>query len=344
MSIPAVLGAIIGSAASGIANLGSNLVQQNAAGRMKYEQLISAARGVGATPTSIVQGITGTAGGSVASAPNSFPDVGSTINSAISSDAAQKESQAAKEQAAAATVRAETDRQLGLMRLRLDPQKYFADIQKSLSEAFKNTKEAFLHGSMKQYYDDLTTDIQKVRPWKLAGLAQGLLNDMATYNKIVQETRTSKAQEGYFDAAAYQASTQGDLNKANTELTYSQSLNESLRGFRLQWENDLLSVGIDPNKPFWENTARLMYTNPNLFNKRMDMFVSSLNAIDSRLQENLGEHYKRNAALGFAAYKLDSWLNQRRTDRSRRFNEALRSISSFIPLAGGSSSFNPNPF
>lgn len=329
-------GALAASAASGMLNVGSNILQQHAANRLKYNDFISAAQSVGATPTSIIQGITGTAGGSVAPAPNSMPDLGTTLNQSVSADAAQKQSEAAKEEAAAASVRAETDRQLGLMRLKFEPKKYFADIQKALSESFKNTKEAFLHGSMKKYYDELTIDIQKVRPWKIAGLAQGLLNDMATYNKIVQETRTSKAQEGYFNAAAYQATTQGDLNKAYTDLTYSQSLNESLRGFRLQWENTLLSHGIDPTKSFWENTARLMYTNPQLFNKRMDMFVGSLNSIDSRLQENLGEHYKRNIAIGIGAYQFNKIHQQNANNRSMRFRDVTSGIGSLIPFAGGS--------
>ena len=333
MPLP-ILAGVAGSALTGLMNVGSNILQQDAANRSKYASYISAARSVGATPAAIAPGITGTAAGGVAPAPNSFPDLGSTLNQSVSADAAQKQSEAAKEEAAASTVRAETERQLGLMRLRWEPQKYFSDIQKSLAEAMNQTKEAFLHGSMKKYYDELTTDIQKVRPWKLAGLAQGLLNDMATYNKILQETRTSKAQENYLGSAAYQAETQGDLNKANTELTYTQDLNEGLRGFRLQWENTLLSNGIDPNKPFWENTARLMYTNPGLFEKRMNMFVSSLNSLDGKLQENLGEHYKRNIAIGIGAYQFNKIRQQNLNNRSMRNNNTMQTISKFLPFLG----------
>lgn len=349
MPLPAVA-ALIGSAITAGANMYNNqqaFSQQKALNKQKYEDMIKYASQYGATPTSIISGITGSAGGSVPSASSSnnpVPDFGSSLSSAVSADAALKQSEAAKEEASAASVRAETERQLGLMRLQFEPQKYFADIQKSLSEAFKNTKEAFLHGSMKQYYDELSTDIRKVRPWKIAGLAQGLLNDMATYNKIVQETSTSKAQEGYFKSASYAAQTQGDLNKAYTDLTYHQALNEGLRGFRLQWENTLLSYGIDPNKPFWENTGRLMYTNPSLFQKRMNMFISSLNSLDGKLQENLGEHYKRNIALGIGAYQFNKIHQQNANNRSMRFKNYTSAIGSLIPFAGGSSSFNPNPF
>lgn len=343
MAISAIAASLIGSAVSGVANAISNHYQQQSASDIKYNDFIRYARSVGATPTSLVQGITGTAGGSSPGFANSVPDFGQTLSSAVSADASQKQSEAAKEEASAASVRAETDRQLGLMHLRLDPWKYLADIRKSLSEAFKNTKEAFLHGSMKDYYDELTTDIRKVRPWKLAGLAQGLLNDMATYNKIVQETRTSKAQEGYYGAASYEASTRGDLNKATTDLTYTQSLNESLKGFRIQWENSLLSNGIDPNKPFWENTARLMYTDPKLFNKRMDMFINSLQSVDGKLQDNLGSHYKRNIMIGAGLHYLGKIRQQRLNNRNYRNNNTMRTISSFIPFLGGSSSPEPTP-
>lgn len=342
MIVMSGLAAIIGSVASGVGNIVANSIQQRQANKQKYEDYMRYARMAGATPSAISAGITQTAAGSSAGFANSIPDVGSTINSAVSADAAQKQSEAAKEEAAAASTRAETERQLGLMKLKFEPAKYFAEIRKSLSEAFKNTKEAFLHGSMKQYYDELTKDVQQVRPWKIAGLRQGLLNDMATFGKIIQETHTSKAQEGLFKAQTFQAQTQAELNQAQTQYTASMTLNENLRGFRLQWENSLLSAGIDPNKPFWENTARLMYTNPTLFTKRMDMFISALGNVDSRLQENLGEHYKRNLAFGVGLYQLDKWRQNRLNNRNMRNNNTMRTIQGFIPFLGGSSSPEPS--
>lgn len=344
MIVMSGIGAIIGSVAAGVGNIVANSIQQRQASKQKYEDYMRYARMAGATPSAISSGLTQTAAGSSAGFANSLPDIGSTINSAVSADAAQKQSEAAKEEAAAATTRAETDRQIGLMRLRLEPAKYFADIRKSLSEAFKNTKEAFLHGSMTQYYNELTKDVQQVRPWKLAGLRQGLLNDMATYGKIIQETRTSKAQEGLYYAQTFQAQTQGELNQAQTQLTASHTLNENLRGFRLQWENSLLSAGIDPNKPFWENTARLMYTNPTLFSKRMDMFISALGNVDSRLQENLGEHYKRNIGIGIGLHYLNKVHQQNANSRSMRFRNFAQGIGSLIPFAGfGSSASEVGP-
>lgn len=336
MPLPAIAASLIGAAASGVANVISNKLQQENASRTKYEDLIKYGRSVGATPTSLVQGITGTAGGSSAGFANSIPDFGSTLNGAVSSDAAQKSAEASQEEAAAARIRAETERDIGLMKLRWEPQKYFADIQKTLAEAFRNTKEAFLHGSMKKYYDELTTDVQQMRPWKIGRLAQGLANDMAMYNKIVQDTKTSKAQEGYFKAGANELNTRADLNRANTELTYSNILTEGLKSFRIKWENDLLQSGIDPNKSFWENTGRLMYTDPKLFNERMDMFINSLQKIDGKLQDNLGSHYKTNIGIGVGLYQLNKLHQQNANNRSMRFKNLTQGIGALIPFAGGS--------
>lgn len=337
------IAAVIGSAATGLSNIYSNrksFEYQRALNKQKYTDMISFAQKYGATPSAVIQGITGSAGGAVptaSSSNNPMPDLGQSLSSMVSAGAAQRQAGAAEDQAKAALTTAETERQLGLMKLRWEPEKYFADIRKSLAQAFESSKNAFLHGSMRQYYDELTKDVQQVRPWKIAGLRQSLLNDMATFGKILQETKTSKAQENYFGAAAYEARTQGGLNEALENKAWTETLNESLKGFRLQWENSLLSYGIDPTKGFWENTGRLMYTHPNLFRQRMDMFISGLNAIDNKLQMNLGEHYKRNAAIGYGLYKLNQLYNKNANSRSYRNSNAARVISSFIPFLGGSS-------
>lgn len=331
---------VIGSGVSAATNiLGNELsyYRQKQLDDYKYSNMIRFAKANGATPSAIVQGITGNAGGSipqVSTSNNPVSDFGQSISNAVSSQAAQGN-------ANAALTNAETERQLGLMKLRFEPAKYFADIRESLANAFKSTKEAFLHGSMSRYYNELANDIVKVRPWKLAGLRQGLINDIATYNKIVQETKTSKAQEGYYKSASHELDTRSDVNIANANAIWSSSFNESLRGFRLQWENTLLLAGIDPSKPFWENTGRLMYTDPELFNKRMDMFITSLNDIDGKLQDNLGEHYKRNIAFGYGLYRLNQIHQKNANNRAYRFGVFGNTISSFIPFAGGQSPSYP---
>ena len=329
------LGALAATAVTGLGNIIGNSIayqRQKDLARENYRAYISASKRVGATPAAIAQGLTGNGPAgvpAVSTSNNPMPDLGSTMNSAVAATAQQ-------EQAQAALTNAETERQLALMRLRFEPQKYFADIKKSLSEAFENSKNAFLHGSMSKYYDELTKDVQQVRPWKIAGLRQSLINDMAMFDKILQDTATSKAQERNFNAGAYELSTRGDLNVANKELSYTNAYNQQLASFRTMWENSLLSYGIDPTKSFWENTARLMTTEPKLFKQRMTMFIGALNTIDGRIQENLGADYKQKIAAGYGLYKLNQIHQKNANARAYRFGVLGNTISSFIPFAGGS--------
>lgn len=334
---------IIGTVISAIANARENrkaFERQKELNKQNYVDYINYARSVGATPSSIIQGLTHGSQGSmptVSSGGNPVPDFGQSFSSGVSAAAAVG-------QARAANTSANSQRDINLMRLKFEPQKYFADIRKSLSEAFKNSKEAFLHGSMKRYYDELTTDIQNVRPWKLAGLRQGLLNDMAKFDQIVQDTKTSKSQEGYFRSAAYEAKTRGDMNVSQKELNYGQLFNVNLEGYRLQFENTLRAFGIDPNKRFWENTLNLMQYNPDLFKRRMDMFLSALNNVDNKIQDSLGEHYKRNIVIAGGLYGLNQLYQSNANARSYRGKNALQGISALIPLLGGAPSSAPIGF
>lgn len=328
---------VLGTTISAIANARENrkaFERQKELNKQNYEDYINYARSLGATPSSIIQGLTHGSQGSmpsVSAGGNPVPDLGQSFSSGVSAAAAA-------DQAHAANTSADSQRDINLMRLKFEPQMYFANICKSLSEAFRNTKEAFLHGSMKQYYDELTTDIMKVRPWKLAGLRQGLLNDMAKFFQIVQETKTSKSQEGYYKSAAYELQTRGDLNISQKELNYGQLFNVNLEGFRLQFENTLRAYGIDPNKRFWDNTFNLMSYNPDLFKRRMDMFLSALNTIDNRIQDSLGQHYKRNIAIAGGLYKLNQIHQSNANARSYRGKNALQGISALIPFIGGTPS------
>ena len=333
--------AIIGSSVSTAGNIIANeraFSQQKELNRVRYDDLLHYLKSEGATPSSIVSALGGGAAGNIPAAStsnNPVSDFGSSLSQGIHASAHEKEAAAAQDNANAALTNAETERQLALMKLRFEPGKYFADIKKALSEAFMNTQQAFLHGSMKHYYDELTKDVQQVRPWKIAGLRQGLLNDMATFGKIIQETKTSKALQGYYEAGSRELDSRVDVNKSQAYKNWNEGLNESLRGFRIQWENTLLSYGIDPTRPFWDNTARLMYTQPELFRKRMDMFISSLNSIDERIQLNLGEHYKEEIAAGYGLYKLNQIHQKNANMRSYRNGKAFNVISKLIPFLGG---------
>lgn len=333
--------AVIGSSVSSAGNIIANeraFAQQKELNRIRYDDLLNYMKSEGATPSAIVSALGGGAAGNIPAAStsnNPVSDFGSSLTQGIQASASQKEAAAAQDNANAALTNAETERQLALMRLKFEPAKYFADIKKALAEAFQNTKQAFLHGSMKTYYDELTKDVQQVRPWKIAGLRQGLLNDMALFGKILQETKTSKAQQGYFEAGSRELDSRVEVNKSQSYKNWNEGLNESLRGFRLQWENTLLSYGIDPTKPFWDNTARLMYSQPELFQKRMDMFIGSLNRIDERIQLNLGEHYKEKIAAGYGLYKLNQLHQKNANSRSFRNLNAVSTISKIIPMLGG---------
>ena len=301
--------------------------------RQKYADYFDAMRKAGATSNSLVQGLVGSGTGSMpvtATSNNPVGDLGSVYNAGVSANAAQK-------QGDAAMTNADTERQIAMMRLKFEPQKYFADIRKSMAEAFKSHKEGMMFSSMNEHYKELVKDLQLVRPWKIAGLRQGLINDMATYDKIVQETKTSKAQEGYYRAGAYELQTRGDYNVAMTGESYARTLNENLRGFRLQFENSLLSAGIDPSKGFWENTGRLMMTDPKLFKGSMDTFISALNILDGRLQDNLnssfhGIDYKKGIATGIGLYYLNKIHQKNANARSYRGANAINSISKLIPF------------
>lgn len=339
VSYPASAGAgtAIGSVISAIANSYENeraYARQVHLNKLKYHDYINYARQVGATPTAIAQGLTGAGAGNMpttSTGGNPAPDIGQSFASGISAAANLRS-------AGAAETTAESNAEINRMRLIFEPGKYLADTEKSLAEAFKNHKEGFMYGSMKRHFDELVTDLQAVRPWKIAGLQQGLINDMARYDEIVQNTKTLKAQEKNYNASSYELYTRGDLNIANKEESFARQFNINLESVRLQFENTLRAVGIDPNKPFWDNTFKLASYDPKAFKERMDLFIQSLQLLDNRIQENLGEHYKRNAGLLYGAYTLDKYIQNRKTQIAMRNAQALKAVSSIISFLGGSSS------
>lgn len=330
-------GGVLGSTISAISNSAENrkaFERQQILNKQKYEDMIHYARQFGATPTSLIQGITGSAGGSVPSAStagNPVPDLGSSFSQGISAGSTIGQAQAAQGTAQAALTNAETERLLGLMRLRFEPAKYFADIQNALSSAYEKSALSKTHSALRDLYYEQAEDIRLVRPWKLMGLYQGLLNSLATFDNIVQDTRTKKAQEHDYE-------THAGLNVANTEKTYSEKLNIDLDGFRKQFDTMLLSYGIDPNKGFWENIGRQMWTNPNLFRDGVKTFADSIGILDEKMQESLGTHYKRNALAGYGLYKLQQMHLRNKESRSRMFSNYMRGLGSIIPFAGGAGS------
>lgn len=331
---------LAGSVISAIVNHRENKLafeRQKELNKQQYLDYLQFAKQNGATPSSIVQGLTHAAGSSVpgvSTGGNPAPDFGQSMSSGVSAMANQR-------QAEASNVQAYSQREIDLMKLTFEPQKYFADIRKSLSEAFESTQSAFLHGSMKKYYDELVTDLQQQRPWKLASLRQGLINEMARWREINQNIEESKARQGYYNAGSYEFMTRSEYNKSAAYKNYEEGYNASLEGYRKQWEITLLSNGIDPNKPFWENTLRLMTTNPKIFKQRIDMIVNALSILDNKIQEQIGKNYKRNAAFSLGAFYLYQQHQKNGLMRSQKFRNNAAAISSMIPLLGGLSG-SPN--
>lgn len=323
------VGASMGSGLGNIAATTVNYFAQKALMRRQNEMMWDNFKRAGATPAAIAAGVTGNA--SSPSAPtvytggNPFPDLGQTAIGAQNANTQQNVGQS------------EID--LNHMRLMFEPEKYYADCSKALAEAYSSTQQGMMFGSLKENYDELNKDLRMLRPWKVNSAKQTFMNQLREYDNLVAENGRIKSETYRNYEQGYEARSQGDLNYQLRDESSQRTFNLSLDQFRKQWELDLLSQGIDVNQPFWENCKRLMYTNPELFKKHMDVFIKALNILDNKLQDNLGEHYKRNIALAGAAYALNKIHQQNANSRAYRLGTIAHAISSFIPFAGGS----PNP-
>lgn len=339
------VGASIGSGLGNIAATAANYYAQKSLMRQQNELMWDNFKRAGATPAAIAAGVTGNASSpsapTVSTGGNPFPDLGQTAIGAQNANTQQAVGQ--------------SNIDVNTMRLMFEPQKYYADCSKALAEAYSSTKQAMMYGSMKQNYDELNKDLRLLRPWKIASAYQTLVNDMQQYNNLVSEENKNKSETARNYAQAEDYRTHADVNRhtlpvldAQKDLYEDQSkfyrqsaYNLHLSSFRTKWENDLLSQGIDVNQPFWENCKRLMYTDPQRFKTHMDVFIKSLNILDNKLQENLGEHYKRNIALAGLAYGYNNIHQKNSNNRAYRLGIIARSISSFIPFAGGSMPLSP---
>lgn len=319
------VGSSIGTGLGNIAATAVNYFAQRSLMRRQNEMMWDNFKRAGATPAAIAAGVTGNASSpsapTVSSGGNPFPDLGQTAIGAQNANTQQSVGQS------------EID--INHMRLMFEPAKYYADCQKALAEAFASSKQGLMFGSMKDNFDELNKDLRMIRPWKINSAKQTFMNQLREYDNLIAENGRIKSETYRNYEQGYEAHSQGDLNYQLRDESSQRMFNLSLDQFRKQWELDLLSQGIDVNQPFWENTKRLMYTNPELFKKRMDLFVKSLNILDNKLQDNLGEHYKRNIALATAAYGLNKIHQQNANSRAYRLGTIAHSISSFIPFAGG---------
>lgn len=329
------------SAGSGVANLGSNLISaeiQKSLLNNQYKQYFENMYAAGATPTSIIQGLTGTSVNSTPTAStggNPFSDLGQTTIGAQNAQTNEN--------------KADSDIEVNRMRLRFDPQKYIADIEKALSESFKSTMEGDTSKSLRQLYDEQRDVLRQTKPWNLAKLKQGLLNDIALYDEIQSNIKKNYSESYRNYQQGYEAYTQGDLNNqlgfesqsreryndAMTDESYNRGESIILDNFQRRWRNTLLNSGIDPNSSFSQNMLRLSVTDPKRFDSAASSFIRAVGYLDDRLKENLGDHYKRNIAIGVGMHYLNNRLGEHNTKQSQRFQNYGSTISSFIPFTSG---------
>lgn len=325
------------AAGASVANSGINLLfneryqrQQKELLANQYDEFIKQSQRVGATPSAIAAGLTGAGASSTpsVSAPNQTSDIGANAASIYGAynDAKLKES----------------ERDINRMRLLFEPKKYFADIQKTFSDVYRNYSEGKYFKALKSYYGELEDSLVQKRPWEIMSLKGGLVKILAEYDKILQDTKTSKALESKYYQDVQTGKSQAGYYDAAAENQWSESMNKNLESFKIMFENQLRAAGWNPSDNLWGNVSRLSVTNPPAFKEFMDNTVNTLNVLDDKLQENLGEHYKRNAVIGagLARYLLNT--QNRRNGRNHRINNTLRTAISIIPFTHPGSSVVPS--
>lgn len=330
---------IIGSAIAGYFNSRENEKQfqrQRQLGKEQYQNYIDYAHKVGATPASIAQGITHAGAASmptVSASGNPVPDIGGSLASGISSAASQRS-------ATASNISAISDKEINDMKLTFEPAKYYADVQNALSQSLNQFKQSLYYGSLKEHYDELNKDLRNLRPWKLAQAQQTFLNLTATYDNIVQDTATKKSEESRNYAQEEDFRTHANVNRAEEGRIYQDTYNMQLDQYSKQWEIGLLAQGINVKQPFFENLKRWMFTDPERFKACMGFLTQTIQSLDNKLQENLGEHYKRNALLGFAAYKYLQHRSGVKSQQRQMFGNIVRSA---LPLVISAATGSPAP-
>lgn len=286
-----------------------------------YPELMEKMRAAGISPAAAAQGISGSPGNSMPS----FSGSGSMgLADVISAHASQREAETNKE-------RADIQNQFDKLKMFWQPKLWRSEVNESYSRLMKNASESKYFKELGAYYKESKDALHELRPWNLNQAIQTLSNLEATYNEIIsrinknkQDTRTSSAMEGYYNTLS--------------DKTFSEKLNIDLQGFQQMWVNDLLSVGINPNQPFYENLKRLMFTQPEKFNTVLSDFVGSLNHLDNLFKQKLGTHYKRNLAIGAGLMYLQGRHLKNNNLRSATFRNVLSGIGSVIPFTGGTSS------
>lgn len=308
---------LAGAAVSMAGNIGSTLINYNLQKKLlknQYDEFFNAARRAGASPAAIAQGVTGSGAASTPSVTNGspMPDIAANANTA--------------QDVQSGVARRGVENQLDMMRLIYEPKKFQADIDKAFSEVRLNVYQGKHYKALADLNDEIRHNYRVLRPWQIAGLSQGLQNQMAEYSKILAETDMFKAQKKYYNSAA------GNQD-ALAYKAWNEGFNASLESFGIQFDNMLRANGINPNLRPWDALHQAAMTNPEAFEGIMNNLISVTNKIDDRIKINLGEHYKRNIAIGAGLVGGYKFFQGRKDKTLQRLESMTRVIGNIMPLA-----------
>ena len=259
------------SITSGAANIGSTLLNfglQKQLNADRYNQYISAMRSVGASPASIVAGLTGSGTGSmptVSTGNNPFPDFGAN--------------QVAQQNADVNQQNANTEERYKNMLLTYEPKLFRSQAFEATAKAFRDMHGIKLDEANSRVANETAQQIAELRPWNLKQAEQ-------TFYNLQQEYRESQSRERLNNEKAKTEKTQQALNTALTEESYSRSFLTNQEAFRTMWENSLRSIGYNPNKSYWDNLFQLASKSPALFEQRVDTIINSIHRLENSVWDN----------------------------------------------------------
>lgn len=283
----------------------------------QVERLLAA----GATPSAAVQGVVG-------SSPNqSIPSVVSSHSGLpIPLGSAFHEGKLK----ASEFLQKNTEREAIIQQMDFNPRIWKSQIDEALSRIAFNVKHGNMMASQMHYYDEFAETLMDKRPWEVASLQEGLKHLSAQISELYsrsfknrEEAATEPYKRGYYSAVANES--------------WQRGLNLSYEGFALMFDNQLRSIGFNPNKPFWDNILRLSFTRPNVGIEYLDNFGEMLSVLDGRLKVQLGDNYKRNIAIGYGLYRAKEYLDRKKDQRINRLDHVTNIISKFIPFTSPSS-------
>ena len=268
-----------------------------------YKKLMDKMIAAGINPGAAAQGLSGaTPSMAVPSTPSS-PDTSSLGLQAAQIGAIPSEVQGRLAEAEYKKSQAEETYQ----RMNFNPGLWSSQIVETWSRWKNNIEQSKYYSSLRGYYDELKTNLVRFRPWELAKLQKSL---------AVMDSEISKN---------YSIGRQADSHSFFIEQ----------QSFEQMWRNQLLSAGVNPSMPIWENIKRICLLNPDKGRVFLENATDLVRMLDDKAKENLGENYKRNALIVGGLHYLNNRLGQHNTAKTARFRNLAVGVGSLIPLTGG---------